>query len=425
MLGLALTATMLGVSATAAWATPAHPSNSVAHELPSPLPPLVDPPTPPGRDPFYQPPADLAGYPPGALIRSRMGRELLDPRKMLPSRVWQILYRSTTATGGPNAVSGTVMVPEIPWTGRGPRPVVAYAFGGQGLADRCAPSYTLAHLTALNPFAQGELPLIDQALARGWAVAATDLEGLGTPGVHTAFVQRSEGHAVLDSARAALRLSGANLSPEAPVGIWGYSQGGGAVGAAAELAHDYAPDLHTVGVAAGGVEADVRVVLRHFFTLPPFNGFDVGIVDGFSAAYPDLHLDRLLTPAGRRALRVVRTQCSPDALPTGSAFPPPSRAFRTDPLSYPPLVEKLAANGLGSRAPDMPVLIYHGSTDEILPFAQAHALYERYCDMGVRTVLVGPPGEHFEGLFAFAPLAVDFLAARFAGNPPRSTCPSR
>ena len=416
MVGLALVSALLVCGATGASAAPAHTADQLSATPLGQLPPLGTSPTPPERDPFYRPPADIAGYRPGDLIRSRTARALIDPRRLVPSHVWQVLYRSTTAAGGPDAVSGTVLVPDAPWTGRGPRPVIAYSFGGQGIADHCAPSYTLGQGT------NDELPVIDQALARGWAVAGTDLEGLGTPGVHTVFVQRSEGHAVLDGARAALRLPDARLARDAPIGIWGYSEGGGAVGMAAELAHDYAPDLHAVGVAAGGVVADVRVVTRHYFTLPPYNGFDVAIVDAFAAAYPDLRLDRLITPAGRRTLRTVRGQCSPDALALGSAAPPPAQTFTADPLSYPPLVEKLADNSLGSRAPDMPVLVYHGSTDEILPFSQVRALYQSYCGRGVRTQLVSPPGEHLETGAALSPVAVAWLADRFAGKPAPDTC---
>lgn len=60
-------------------------------------------------------------------------------------------------------------------------------------------------------------------------MAIIDYEGLGTPGDHTYVVQLSEGRAVLDSARAAMNLGDAGISDDAQVGIWGYSQGGGAV----------------------------------------------------------------------------------------------------------------------------------------------------------------------------------------------------
>src|SRR5699024_638044 len=116
-----------------------------------------------------------------------------------PTRAWRIEYRSTSATGDANIVSATVIVPLDGHSGT--RPLVSYAVGTVGLADRCAPSATLPH--GLNP----EGGNISKALLRGWGVVVTDYEGLSTPGTHTYLVSESEGHAVLDAARAARRMS--------------------------------------------------------------------------------------------------------------------------------------------------------------------------------------------------------------------------
>ena len=45
-----------------------------------------------------------------------------------------------------------------------------------------------------------------QLVDAGYVVAATDYEGLGTPGVHPYLVGESEGRSVLDAARAARAL---------------------------------------------------------------------------------------------------------------------------------------------------------------------------------------------------------------------------
>ncbi|GAA1881297.1 hypothetical protein GCM10009753_06060 [Streptantibioticus ferralitis] len=74
-----------------------------------------------------------------------------------------------------------------------------------GLAPRCAPSAGFPTGTAV------EANLINQALLRGWAVAVTDCELVGDPGVRTYTVGRAEGQAVLDAARAAERLPGTGL----------------------------------------------------------------------------------------------------------------------------------------------------------------------------------------------------------------------
>ncbi len=114
-----------------------------------------------------------------------------------PVKAYDIRYRSTSATGAGNVVSGMVLVSPLPWN-NGPRPIVAYAMGTQGMADQCAPSQQLQNGTEV------EIAFLAQAMFNGWAVAITDYEGLGTPGDHTYAVARSEGRALLDVARAAI-----------------------------------------------------------------------------------------------------------------------------------------------------------------------------------------------------------------------------
>src|SRR5699024_268392 len=101
---------------------------------------------------------------------------------------------------------------------------------------------------------------IANLLSKGFAVMVTDYEGLGMPGGHTYVVGQSEGRALLDGVRAAQKLPGSGLSTSSPVGLMGYSQGGGAAGWAAELAGTYAPELKLRGTVAGGVPADLLAV---------------------------------------------------------------------------------------------------------------------------------------------------------------------
>ena len=86
------------------------------------------------------------------------------------------------------------------------------------------------------------------ALARGWAVAITDYQGLGTPGDHTYMVGRALGPNVLDAMRAARKLSPAELPVDGPAAIMGYSEGGAAAAWAAQLQPVYAPDVRLGGV---------------------------------------------------------------------------------------------------------------------------------------------------------------------------------
>lgn len=379
-------------------------------------------PAPPEDDPFYTEPADSDGADPGDLLRYRKSHAYLKTDQAgaspvpAPVRAWQVIYRSTTAEGDLDTVSGTVLVPLTPWAGPGPRPIVGYGPGAHGIADRCAPSYSLA------TGAEGEVTRMLEALSHGWALAITDYEGLGTPGDHTYLVGLSEARATLDITRAAMKLPGAGLSEHAPVGLWGYSQGGGAIGVAAEQAREYAPELHFVGAAEGGVPADIEAVGRYVDGGPVFGAL-AATAAGFDTAYPDLDLSDLFNAKGRELLDQIRTECSDDMGRLQANHKLSEYTKSADALSYPPLDRVLRENGVGGRTPSMPIYLYHAQFDELVPLDVAHQLFQNYCRRGVRiTYTVVPLTEHILAADGGAPAAVSWLASRFAGVPAPSNC---
>ncbi len=131
--------------------------------------------------------------------------------------------------------------------GRRAAPLVVVAPGTMGQGDQCAASMGLEHplrISARTVSVGYENLAIYRLLARGVAVVVTDYVGLGTTDrLHTYVNRVDEAHAVLDAARAARALEQASVTTESPVGLYGYSQGGGAVAAAAELQPSYAPDV--------------------------------------------------------------------------------------------------------------------------------------------------------------------------------------
>lgn len=338
------------------------------------------------------------------------------PGQPTRTRAWHMEYRSTTAKGTPNVVSGTVIVPDDGRTG--PRPLVTYAVGTVGLADTCAPSAGFPKGTTV------EANLIQQLTARGWAVAVTDYEGLGTPGDHTYTVGRAEGQAVLDAARAAQRLPGAvraGVTEDSPVGIMGYSQGGQASSWAAELHSTYAPELKVKGTATGGVPADLLKVAD-------FNNGNVGAglilmaAVGQDAAFPELDLAKYLNDKGRHYVDFMKNNCvAIDAI--AGAFKKISDVTVKNPLYEADWQQRLRESDLGTRRPDAPVFLYHGTLDELIPYGVGKQLRTDWCAKGaeVRWAPI-PLGEHVVGAVAGAVPAADWLAGRFAGKPAHSNC---
>lgn len=177
---------------------------------------------------------------PGKLLRS----EALTPQQSLASAGLnlRILYSSTDGLDNltPVAVSGALFVPKGPAPAGG-WPLMAWAHGTVGSADRCAPS--------LNQRSPRDSRYLNDWLEQGYAIVATDYQGLGTPGLHPYGLTRPLAYGVLDSIRA-VGAAPVNVSRRAVV--FGQSQGGRAAFATAVMAKDYAPDVEVVGVVATG-----------------------------------------------------------------------------------------------------------------------------------------------------------------------------
>lgn len=155
----------------------------------------------------------------------------------------RILYSSTDGFDSttPIVVSGAIFIPK----GKAPDggwPIVAWAHGTVGLADICAPSWAGRSWR--------DVLYLNRWLSEGFAIVATDYQGLGVPGPHPLINIPAISYGVLDSVRAALKHY-----PELAnkVVIVGQSQGGAAAFGAAAYAPTYAPDVGVKGAVGTGV----------------------------------------------------------------------------------------------------------------------------------------------------------------------------
>jgi hypothetical protein len=358
-----------------------------------------------GAEEFYLAPEPLPDGKPGDLIRAEPMDAYLVPGVRLRARAWRVLYRSTSAVGEPTAVSGTVLLP----TGRSrsAKPLIGYAIGTHGIGDAAAPSRQLAR------GADYEAGLIAMVLARGWAVAVTDYEGLGTPGDHTYMVGRALGPNVLDAMRAARALRPDELPADGPAAIIGYSEGGAAAAWAAQLQPTYAPDVVLRGVAAGAAAADLETagpnVERSFFSFFIAYG---GI--GYAAAYPELDLDSYLTPRGRAGIGFLRSSTIIQAAIRGPHFARATDLTEPNVLELPEWRVRLRENRLGTLAPEAPVLLHHARRDQIVSFVQSLNLRDDWRALGadVRLYVTRGGVDHISGAIAGTPVALEWLARR-------------
>jgi len=209
------------------------------------------------------------------------------------ARGLRVLYTSTDGIDGQTAiaVSGAIYLPKGT-TPAGGWPVIAWAHGTTGIADVCAPSWM--------PRAKRETDYLNAWLAEGYAVVASDYQGLGTPGGHPWMAVRPEGWSVLDSVRSALAAF-----PELAnsVVIVGQSQGAHAALSAAGLASEYAPTVRIRGTVATGVAGPKYGASRRTST------FLFLILHKFETVDPAFRRSDYLTEDGERSYAEFATTC--------------------------------------------------------------------------------------------------------------------
>jgi pimeloyl-ACP methyl ester carboxylesterase len=352
---------------------------------------------------LYEPPDPLPTGPMGSILRS----EPLEARAGV--RAWAILYLSTGLEGTPVAVSGIVLAPESAAPPDG-RPVVAWAHGSRGVSDACAPSHDGASdLTTVTQ------PLLDL----GYVVVATDYEGLGTPGPHPFLVGQSEGRSVLDGARAAQLVPDSGAGDR--VAFVGHSQGGHAVLWAAELAPTYAPDLEVVGTVAAAPAGD----LIAFATAIRRNGapeidwlIGLQIVSVWHELY-GLPMDAVLSRQDQeRAVQLPETCPDQSLIPSG-------QPLLADLTTIPEWRAQLEANTPGAAGIDDPILVLHGTADDIIPIETTESEVQRLCRAGDAVELRALEGaDHGDSLYAGGRLTelAHWIAERLDGDPATSTC---
>ena len=388
---------------------------AIAATLVAPVQGAVEPP----RPAFYEAPATLPSAN-GAVIRTEPTTFKLDPLNTtaISRNVTRVLYKSTNRAGQAVAVSGTVFVPKAPWIGIGKRPVIGYGVGTQGLGDRCAPS---------RLFSEGieyEGAFIEGLLARGYAVAMTDYEGLGTAGVHTYMDRVSQGRAVLDMVRAAQRLPGSGLTSDNPVGLTGYSQGGGSAASAAELAASYAPELKVKGAAVGAVPADLKAV-GTFLDGTLWSVFGLYATIGLSKSY-GVDPTPYFNDTGDALIDRVSNECVFDLF--NSAFTQSKNLTvngdtSADLLAREPFATIIDQQRIGRIKPNFPVLVDHSALDDTIPYAVGKRLAKDWCGKGANvrfSTNLNPM--HVGGMLAHSPEAYLFFEGRFAGLPQLSNC---
>lgn len=360
---------------------------------------------------FYEWRDDLPADP-GVLLR----------QEQLPSHLWpahagkasRLLYSSLDArwSGEILPVSGALFVPRGSPPAEG-WPLVAWAHGTLGMADSCSPSWR-----GMNT---RDLGYVDRWLESGYAVVATDYQGLGARGPHPYSFWEAEGRSILDSIRA---VRGVDVPIAGKAFITGQSQGSGAALGAARIADGYASELEIVGVAATALlpfmpRNEAEQVLGRAGDSPYYYVYRM-LGGGLPGDAPPM--DELLTAQGHLLLDAARTGCSPRSVAAehditiDNSFTVPWQEI--DGLLGP-------AGAMTPFNVDFPIFLGTGLSDFLIPVERQITTVHSLCERRNAVVWKGYPGVgHGDTLPASFEDALQFARAAFAGSPQSSTCDS-
>jgi acetyl esterase/lipase len=352
---------------------------------------------------------------PGQLVRG----EALPADFSLSSagRADRIIYSSTDGIDGksPITVSGAVFLPkgEKPADGW---PVIAWAHGTVGMADVCAPSN--------NKRSQRDTDYLNHWLDQGYAVVASDYQGLGVPGGHPYLATKPEAWSVLDAVRATQADKDYGLSKK--VVLVGQSQGGGAAFATAVEAAAYAPDIDIRGTVATGTPyftTTTAPATRDPKAVEGVFAYTLYILQLVGQVDPAFKPDDIITDAAKPTFALTRTAClGPLEKAIVDNKISQAVALKSDPT--PTTAKYYGLMAYSNLTPKGPVFMGTGGKDHDVPPPGQQRLFEDACKAGaVIERHVYADLDHSGTVNGSLKDSTPFVKKAFAGEPIAGNCP--
>ena len=368
-----------------------------------------------GTSDFYLYQAQLSGQP-GQLLR----QEPLEPHQSVPGAGLNIrlLYTSTDGIDGTThiTVSGSLFLPD----GKAPSggwPVLLWSHGTVGIADVCAPTWT--------GYRQVHQEYLKQWLDQGYAIVASDYQGLGTPGTHPYLATRPASFSNLDVIRA---VQGADFPLSDKVVLLGQSQGAAAAFATAGHYPEYAPELDIRAVVATGIPfftPEALAVLRKVRPkdrVDPMLGYNFTALTLIEQISPDFDFTEYISPEATQTFLDVETTCYQQIkgmiVERGLTY---NKSFIVPPDK--PLEIAFAQMGYPRFDLSVPAFIGMGEMDRDTPLRMQAGLVRKACSEGaVIQSHVYPGQDHVSVLQASTEHSIPFVRAAFEDEPIGGNC---
>ncbi|MEP2990693.1 MAG: alpha/beta fold hydrolase [Parasphingorhabdus sp.] len=330
----------------------------------------------------------------------------------------RLLYSSTDGLDGKALlpVSGVLFLPE----GKAPQggwPLMAWTHGTVGIADICAPSW--------NGRQQQDRDHLEFWLKNGYAVVASDYQGLGTAGTHPYLATRPEAYSNLDIIRA---VQSADFPVSDKVVLFGQSQGAGAAVATAAYAPEYAPDVNVIGAVATGVPFFSPAALvalqeaRPRDQVDPMLGYNLLALTLVQRTNPDFVLTDYVSDTVLPVARSVQNTCHKDVKAKVVAEQLTyDRSFKQSPSDH--LTTAFGKMGFPTLRFSVPVFVGTGGNDKDTPPRMQAAFVKRACQAGSTIVsTLYPDLDHRAVVPGSTGDTLPFVRALFAGDDVEGNC---
>ena len=387
-------------------------------QLPADLPaPTVEPRGDVLLSEFYATPDNLPEKP-GYLIQTEplLGKAVLDSA----AENIRLLYSSTDGMDGStiNSISGALYLPE----GEAPEggwPLLVWSHGTVGIGDICAPSFAgrgTRDPQYLNPW-----------LEAGYAIAASDYQGLGTPGTHPYMDARVMAYNNLDLMRA---LKASEFPLASQVIITGQSQGATGALSTASYAESYAPDVNLAGVIATGIPYFSPSVMWELAAQSDRDAVAPSVpLSLYMLAYaemldPEFKLANVVSKQAEPVVEKIADMCVFEFVSAAEEAELSSNSTFTASIEL-AAMKVFGRAGLYDLDFATPVFTGSGTADIITPFSMQTAFLESACEAGLTLSSQTYEGaNHNEGLLQSISDAQAFADKVLAGEAIANTCPN-
>ena len=320
-------------------------------------------------------------------LQPRLFTDVAPPKAKYPVDCFLLQVESTYLDDTPTPVTVQVFLPRLPDRAR--RSLYVFAPGSTGLRDACRPSrehiagihWGLYRTHVLGHAGQGSIGVLP------------DYMGFGDPDpkhLQPYMVAVAEGRMLLDVARAMdsfLEKNAAATVSGTAIFFSGFSQGGHAAFAAADMRARYARDVRIAGIIGYGPSTDIPALFREFPMVAPMAIYSYSKVYGKEIFDPAA----ILAPRWAKTLeKDVTRQCVGGMQ---SYYPAsPRELFRVEfadalfkgtlETQFPDIFQVLKENSTGLSGHKVPALILEGSDDIVVSPASQEAFARALCRTG-------------------------------------------